>query len=179
MSNVGLTIRYRVHKVNVLLLGKLQISPYIKLSQRVNFHNSSMWREHSSERSEESVLEDRLRWEQYQVKSLQIWWSTFALRSLESFPGYLKDSLLRNRAILGGSTKAPNHLKHIDHYIKMITMTTTMMKIIMRIKIKGSIYRRIYKMPATWTSYFANIITNPHGNFPTQALLALFSLEKM
>ena len=38
-----------------------------------------------------------------------------------------------------GSTKAQTDLKHIDHYIKMVTMIIT-----------GSMNRRIYKMPAAW-----------------------------
>lgn len=57
-------------------------------------------------------------------------------------------------------------------------MMMVVIMIIMRtIKTKG-IISRIYKIPATWTSYFADIITNPHNNFAMQALLALFSHQK-
>lgn len=47
--------------------------------------------------------------------------------------------------------------------------------IIMR-KIKGSIYRNIFRMPGT--GHFTDIIINLH-NFATQIVLALFLLEKM
>lgn len=64
--------------------------------------------------------------------------------------------------------KGQTHLKYIDHYIKI-------MMIIMR-KIKGSIYRNIFRMPGT--GHFTDIIINLH-NFATQIVLALFLLEKM
>lgn len=81
--------------------------------------------------------------------------------------------------MLGGSTKAQTDLKDTDHYIKTILMTTTMMTVTMRMKTAGSIYGRIYKMPATWIRCFTDTLANPHNNFAMKASSALFSLEKM
>lgn len=53
-----------------------------------------------------------------------------------------------------------------------------MTKTMRTVKTPGLTYKRIYKMPATWTSYITDITPNPH-NFAMKALLASFSLEKM
>lgn len=150
-----------MHKGNALLMGKLQMLPYTKIGQTVNFHNPPMWREHNSERSEESVLEDRLRWERKKLGTYRMWWTIFTLRCLKSFYGYSKDPFPRNINIEGihKGTNWP--------YIKMIIVMIIIMKT------TGSIYRRIYKMPATWTSYPADTVTNPHS-FTMKALPAYF-----